>query len=195
MNVYDFDKTICKKDSAVEFFKHCLYKYPKISSILPKLATSYINQKRHKISRTTLKTNLYQYLKYVPNIEAEVKEFWDSNMHLIQPWYLQQKRKDDLIISASPEFLIQEICNRLDVAWLASPLNTETLIYDGLNNWGSEKVRRFYEAYPEGYIEKFYSDHLSDSPLAKLAMEAYLVEGEKISPWPIKHLVEDKKYE
>ncbi len=195
MNVYDFDKTICSKDSAVEFFKHCLKKYPKIITILPNLASHYIQQKRNKISRATLKTSLYQYLKYVDDIEQEAKIFWDENMHLIQPWYLNQKRKDDLIASASPEFLIKEICQRLEVNWLASPLNLETLSYDGINNWGSEKVRRFYEAYPDGYIEKFYSDHLSDSPLAKIAMEAYLVEGDKIKPWPIKDLVEDKYYQ
>lgn len=195
MNVYDFDKTISKKDSAAEFFKHCLKKYPAITSILPKLAQAFVLQKQNKISRTEMKTVLYQYLKHVPDIEAEAKLFWDQNMDLIQPWYIAQQKKNDLIISASPNFLIKEICERLEVEWMASPLNIETFQYDGLNNWGSEKVRRFYERYPEGIIESFYSDHLSDSPLAKIAMKAYLVKGEQIQAWPIKHLVEDKHYE
>ena len=195
MNVYDFDKTISKKDSASEFFKHCLRKYPKVSSVLPELAKAYILQKQKKISRTEMKTVLYQYLKFVPDVRAEAKIFWDKNMDLIQPWYMKQQQKNDLIISASPDFLIAEVCQRLQVDWLASPLNIETLQYDGLNNWGSEKFLRFYEAYLDGLIESFYSDHLSDSPLAKIAMKAYLVKDDRITAWPIKYLVEDKHYE
>ena len=37
---------------------------------------------------------------------------------------------------------------------------------------------------PDGHIENFYSDSLSDSPLAKLADRAWLVKKGKLSPWP-----------
>ena len=54
----------------------------------------------------------------------------------------------------------------------------------GLNCHDEEKVRRFRLEVPEGHIENFYSDSLSDSPLAKLADRAWLVKKGKLSPWP-----------
>ena len=67
---------------------------------------------------------------------------------------------------------------------IASRVDPQTGKYDGLNCHGAEKVRRFREAFPDGVIERFYSDSLSDTPLARLASEAFLVSGEKLSPWP-----------
>ena len=39
----------------------------------------------------------------------------------------------------------------------------------GENNHGEEKVTRFYKEYPNVEIAEFYSDSLSDTPLARLA--------------------------
>ena len=38
--------------------------------------------------------------------------------------------------------------------------------------------------YPNTQIDKFYSDSLSDTPLAELARAAFLVKGSQILPWP-----------
>ena len=54
---------------------------------------------------------------------------------------------------------------------------------EGENCHGEEKVRRLREAYPEVEIREFYSDSLSDTPLAKLADKAYLVKGQELLPW------------
>jgi phosphoserine phosphatase len=42
-------------------------------------------------------------------------------------------------------------------------------------------VRRLKEAYPEVVIDRFYSDSRADTPLAKLAREAFLVKGNDLS--------------
>ena len=61
-------------------------------------------------------------------------------------------------------------------------LNTGKII--GENCYGEEKVKRFYQAgYNKDSIDEFYSDSLSDSPLADISKKAYIVIGEKLIPW------------
>ena len=55
--------------------------------------------------------------------------------------------------------------------------------YTGVNCHGKEKVKRFYEAFPNGKIDSFYSDSYSDSPLAEIADKAFMVDGDKIESW------------
>ncbi|MHB8097166.1 MAG: hypothetical protein ACYDEI_05910 [Erysipelotrichaceae bacterium] len=45
-------------------------------------------------------------------------------------------------------------------------------------------MRRFREIYPEAHVNSFYSDSLSDTPMALLADESFLVTPEGIIPWP-----------
>ena len=43
--------------------------------------------------------------------QALVEEFWDTHEKNIFPWYPgKQQREDDILISASPEFLLEPIC-------------------------------------------------------------------------------------
>ena len=37
--------------------------------------------------------------------------------------------------------------------------------------------------FPNGEIEKFYSDSYSDSPLAEISKEAFLVKGDELKKW------------
>lgn len=90
----------------------------------------------------------------------------------------------DLIISASPDFLILPICKRLNVRGIASKVNPQTGELLGPNCRGEEKVKRFNEVYPNETIDDFYSDSLSDLPLASIAHHAYLVKNQKICSWP-----------
>ena len=56
----------------------------------------------------------------------------------------------------------------------------------GENCHDSEKVRRFYEEYPGAHTEEFYSDSLTDSPMAEIADKAFMLDKHKLSPWPSK---------
>ena len=47
-----------------------------------------------------------------------------------------------------------------------------------------QKVKRFRALYPQGRVERFYSDSLSDSPMASLAEKAYLVTKGECVLWP-----------
>ena len=56
--------------------------------------------------------------------------------------------------------------------------------YRGPNCHGEEKVRRYQALYGQEGFE-FYSDSLSDAPMAQLACRAWMVRGDALSPWPL----------
>ena len=121
----------------------------------------------------------------MPDVREEVERFWLTHDKNLKDWYFAQKREDDLIISASPEFLLEPLMKRLELTMIASRVVAETGVYEGLNCHGEEKVRRMRELYPETEIDGFYSDSKSDTPLAKLARSAYFVTGDEISTFPL----------
>ncbi len=185
MNAYDFDKTIYSGDSTADFYKHCLKKYPAIWKTVPQMLFSFLLYKIYIYSLTQFKERMYRFLTCIPDIDSEVEEFWQTGEKKIKPYYLQQKREDDVVISASPEFLLEPICRRLGVGKLiASRVDKKTGVYDGLNCRDSEKVKRLYEWRSDAEIDEFYSDSLSDTPLAGEAQRAYIVgKGDRLIPW------------
>ena len=185
MNVYDFDKTIFYPDSSVSFFLYCLRKHPhavlRTGKDIVRYSLRYTNK---NVTTKELKEKLFAFLLFLPEPEKAVSEFWDTHFSGIGKWYLAQKRSDDLIVSASPEFLVGEAARRLGVSVLGTRMNIHTGQIEGENCHDVEKTKRFFEAYPDGKIESFYSDSLSDAPLARLARQAWLVNKETLSPWP-----------
>ena len=117
-------------------------------------------------------------------MDALVAEFWRKNAARVKSFYLEGRRPDDIVISASPEFLLRDICTELGVGLLiASRVDPQTGGYDGDNCHGEEKVRRLYEAAPDAAIGEFYSDSRSDEPMARIARRAFLVKGDRITDW------------
>lgn len=183
-NVYDFDRTIYQGDCTLDFYIFCLGKYPLIIKWWPKQCYAIFLYKIKRISKTQMKERFYNFLRDINNIEILVNEFWNKNIVKIMEWYLQQQKADDLIISASPEFLLRPICKKLGVRFLiASKVNDKNGNYIGENCYGQEKVNRFIKEYPNEKINDFYSDSYSDTPLAQLATRAYLVKNGRIYDW------------
>lgn len=187
MNVYDFDKTIYDGDSTADFYLFSLKRHKKILTLAPSLLGSVLNfYVFKKGTKTDFKQVMYRFLRYC-DIDRDIADFWEINKSKIKKYYMKQKKSDDVIISASPEFLLEPIIKKLDINTLmASRVDKRTGLYDGINCHGKEKVRRFYEVFPDGKIDEFYSDSYSDTPLAEIADKAYIVKGEKLSEWIFK---------
>ena len=181
MNVYDFDKTVFDGDSTAKFYRFCLCRRPSLIFRFPLPAALRYLIKRDAASKLAFKERFYRFLQKTDDIDGTVNEFWRGRA--LKGWYLEQKRADDVIISASPEFLLAPVCKKLGVTLLASRVDKRTGKYDGLNCHGEEKVRRFRERYGDAKIDEFYSDSRSDAPLARLAARAYLVKGDKRIKW------------
>lgn len=186
MNIYDFDKTIYGGDSTVDFFRFVLARHLRVLGCVPKILFTAIKYKCGKCTKKRFKEVFFCFLPKLSDVDAEVEEFWRLKSKKIMSWYLNIKRKDDIIISASPNFLLEPICKKLDVSLIATLMDKNTGEIIGENCKGEEKVRRLEERFGKPEIESFYSDSLSDLPLAKISDRAYLVKGKKISDWHIK---------
>ena len=63
-------------------------------------------------------------------------------------------------------------------------MNPYTGKITGKNCHDREKVRRFLEQYDRDSVEGFYSDSLTDTPMAELARNAFFVKDRQLLPWP-----------
>ncbi len=191
MYVYDFDNTIYNGDSSVDFYLFCLRRDPRILRAAPEQLSAFLRfytrkkDRRTPEEKTAFKECVYSYFPMVTDIDQTVSEFWDTHIEKIKIWYILQKKPDDLIISASPAFLVEPACRRLGIRrQLSSDVGRASGLYLGLNCHGAEKVRRFREAFGDARVDAFYSDSLSDTPMARLAGRAFLVKGNRRLPWP-----------
>lgn len=191
MNVYDFDETIYDGDSTRDFVLFLLKRQPSLLRHLPQQFAALTRYASGELSKTQFKESYYYMFKNVKGMDEKLQEFWARHIHRVKPFYHEQKRPDDLIISASPAFLLEPACARLGVTHLiASDVDATCGLYAGENCYGSEKVHRFLAAgYDPDAVESFYSDSCSDFPLAELAESAYIVRGDIIGPWekPVKY--------
>lgn len=185
MNGYDFDKTIYDGDCFIDFYFFCLLKFPYIAILLPLQLILILFS---FYSRKMIKQFFAIYLIFIPKKEKQVKKFWDKNVVKIKDWYINQKNKNDIVISASPYFLIIPICEILGIdKFIATNMNIMTGAIKGKNCFGVEKTKQFLLRYNSQCLESFYSDSRSDFPMMRLAKNAFYVCGNKI-----KHLRRDE---
>ena len=186
MNVYDWDKTIYQKDSTEQFYLFCFRKHPiKMLKCLPENIKGFVLYFLKKIDVTEMKRHLYVFLNNLDDVDALVKQFWDENIIYINDWYLNNHKDDDIVISASPYFLVKEGCSRLKINTLiASEVNKNTGEILSLNCNRNQKVVRFVQqGYSTKDIDQFYSDSYSDVYLARLAKQPFLVVKGKVKVW------------
>lgn len=186
MNVYDFDKTIYKYDSSVKFFLFSIKHKPAILLSLPYKMVCFFLYKIGVIPKVRFKEIFFSFLKIIKNHDDLVKKFWDEEDRNINLWYKNQKSDNDIIISASPYFLVKEMCGRLGIKnIIATEVDINTGSFNSENCYGEEKVRRLYEKFPDITIDEFYSDSNSDIFLAKKAKKAYKIVNSEIKEWSI----------
>ena len=126
MNVYDFDGTIFPGDCALGFAFWCTKRHPKLwFTYFPRAIGGLIQHLRGKMPNFRLQSATFGYLTQVDDFDEQIELFWDKNEGKIAPWYLAQKRSDDLIISASPDCIIAPIANRLGVKHVATEYDRE----------------------------------------------------------------------
>ena len=189
MNVYDWDRTIYRKDTTAAFYLWCLRRYPRIARRWPALIAALVRWRTGRCDKTAFKQVLLSFLSDVPDPQREIERFWDREiLKNIHSWFLsQQAVEDDLVITASPRCFVEPACRRIGIKNLiGSPVDIATGRYHGVNCDGKNKVSAFDEAYPGVVPEAFYSDSLNDAPMARLARKAYRVKGERVRAWPDK---------
>lgn len=186
MNVYDFDKTIFPGDCSIGFCLWCMKRHPKMFfTFFPKAVKNLILRKLGKMPEYLMQRKFFSYLTLIDDFDEQIERYWDKNEKKISPWYLAQKRPDDLIISASPTCIIEPIANRLGVNFMATDYDREFGVLLNNHMYAKEKAQYMIDnGFP--LIENFYSDSLADTPLALCAEKAHLVikNASTVVDWP-----------
>ena len=182
INLFDFDETIYDGDSTVDFFKFIFKKKPITILWLFVMLLFVILYGLKIINKTKMKETFYKIFTFVEINDELLDEFWKSHDYKIKKFYIDRKHDKDIIISASPEFLLRPICNKLGVMdMIASKVDPKTGKYDGINCHDVEKVRRLNEKYKDYEVLESFSDSLkSDRPILELAKDAYLVKKDDL---------------
>lgn len=161
IDIYDFDKTIVPFDSGSLFVGYCLLHYPWCILWMPVVVAGLLLMVLKVITFTQFKQTCFMFLPMIPK-EKAVKGFWDRHEKQVHPWFKKRSRFS-VVISASPDFLLDEIDRRLGFDRLiCTRHNPKTGSIIGENCRGEEKVKRLYEEFENEEIEvvDVYSDSL-----------------------------------
>ena len=183
INIYDFDKTIYDGDSSIDFYKFCLKKKKTlIIRVFPFLFHFFLHR-LSLISKEKLKSSFFSFLTKFDDIDILVDDFWLKNTGKIKEFYLNKDHSKDVIITASPEFLIKPVADKLNVKCLiGSVVDKKTGAFLSKNCKGIEKVNRLYDKFNKDIkVINVYSDSYSDTPIFDLGKNNYLVRGEDIT--------------
>lgn len=182
MNIYDFDGTIYDGDSSVDFLIYCLRKNKKAYKFLPGVLGSFGLYMLKLITKQQFKSRFFGFVKQFDDIALEAELFWQDNQARIKQFYLENRKDDDIVVSASPEFLLDPISKRLQFSLIATKVDKKSGKLLSENCYGKEKVKRLND---NGIYscDEFFSDSLSDYPVSRLAKKPYVVKKEQIVKW------------
>lgn len=185
MNVYDFDNTIYNGESVLHFFFFYIKKTPYLIKYIPKVFFALFKYKAGKITVEQALEKyapfVEEYFKKIPDIEADSVDFWNSHMKNIKPFYKELQKEDDVIVTASPEITMKEICRRLGIKHCVGSIIDEKSGRITRLCLRSRKIPAFLSAFPAAHIDNFYTDSpKNDAKLIELADNAYKVSGNKI---------------
>lgn len=183
INAYDFDETIYDGDSSVDFYLYCLKRKPSIIIMAPIQIYGALLYFLKIKNKDFMKERIFSFLKMIKNIDEYIEDFWIKHKKNIKEWYLKQKKKTDVIISASPEFLLKPLEKELGVERIiATKVNKYTGKFESRNCHDYQKIKRYEaEMRRKNDIKRFYSDSIkSDKAMFEYAEKAYLVKKNKI---------------
>lgn len=183
IDLYDFDKTIVPFDSALKYWGFCMAHCPWTLVLFPFQFAWGMMMLTHIISTETCKKYCFWYIRMIDNPKV-VKKFWDKYECKVAEWFKPENRKRPCcIVSASPDFLIEEIAKRLNVEYcITSKHDPKGGLLIGKVCKKAEKVRRFKELLPDAEVVNVYSDNLkSDKYIFALGEKQYLVKKGEIT--------------
>ncbi|WP_270562967.1 HAD-IB family hydrolase [Clostridium beijerinckii] len=197
--IFDIDYTITKKETLMELFKYVIKKDKKNLRFLPRAIYCGIMYAIGIYDERKVKET---FLRFIDGIREEelaelVKEFYDERLkNILYDDALKMMKKlknegyDIYLISASPEFYVNEFYNIKEVDKVIGTkfgFENGTFVRKmvGNNCKGEEKVRRLKEILKDEKIEVdfkqsyMFSDSLSDKPLLDLVGKPYLINYKK----------------
>lgn len=184
MNAFDFDNTLYFGESSVDFVLYLCKRNKKILLWIPKILSGLVRYKMCLISKAEIEKKINAFLASVltgkEEIELYVKEFWEKFDSHLNRELLKKVSKDDVIITASPSFILDGIKSKLITSNLICSefdFDTKSVLFF---NFGENKVLKFREIYGDAEIDSFYTDSYNDKAFMKVSNEVYLVRKNRI---------------
>ncbi|MBQ7227269.1 MAG: haloacid dehalogenase-like hydrolase [Clostridia bacterium] len=177
MRAFDFDQTIYKGYSYRDFCFFVTARKPWLALYLPVIIIIALMKLCRLISmKHTVEIILFPYLRF-KNIDKYIVKFWDKKEKRIQQWYKDVHHEDDLIISASPKFFLEEICRRLGVKHLiATEIDRKTGKVVDPYCYRDGKWKRFKATFgEEAELDEYYTDTLRDEFMLNKAKKGFFV--------------------
>lgn len=185
MNLYDFDDTIYDGDTTKDIILYSLKKYPsKVIKSLLKAKKLYSQYKKGQIKFKFVKEAALSFLFDIDNLNDYITKFVLSHMDRIKPYYLKQRRTDDIVISASYELWIVPFCHRLGIKNVIATRVDDYGKIIGENCKGMEKINRLRATMPNVKIDYAFSDDIkNDLPMLQYAKKGFIIKGNNILPF------------
>ncbi|WP_068268121.1 HAD family hydrolase [Caviibacter abscessus] len=186
--IYDFDKTIYNGETSIDFMIFFLKKKPIL--IFKFLFFSFLIL--FNLNSLTKTKNLFFKVLKNYNLKEDIKEFWEKNKNKFFSYFKDEIEKNKkeadilILISASPDFLLQDIYKDLGFDILiATKYEKYTMISKNCKN--QEKLNRL-KLLGDFDVIAFYSDSISDKPLYDIAKRKYTInkKGEVLEGLPNK---------
>ena len=182
MNIYDFDNTIYNGNTNVDLILYSLVRHPfKVSKSLILTLPLFIGYKLKKVTFIKLKETMLSFLFKINNLDEYLDCFVDKKMKNIKKWYLDNKKDNDTVMSASCEIWIIKFCNKLNIKNVISTKTDKNGKIIGKNCKSEEKIRRFKEMFNDIRVDNAYSDSIKeDKPMFDIAKHAYIVKKNEL---------------
>lgn len=183
MNIFDFDNTLYDGESSFDFFFFCLRDDKKLAVYIPMMLADLALYKMRLIRVNRLYSDAeklcLELTKREGQLEEKVRAFWEISAKKLKPEICALVRPEDVIITGSPQFLINGILGRLNTKNLiASQMDIHSGKVEFLC-FRDEKIVQLRKRFGGG-ADCFYTDSLNDSPMIACAKEAYLVKGTSV---------------
>ena len=179
MKVFDFDNTLYRGESAVDFALFLIRSNRKVILWLPKLFWNLLKYKLCLVRREQMEASINSFLRSCISDPEELLRltgrFWKTRRHRLDAGIIGKIRPEDAIITASPDFLLRPIQQQLGTSHLICSevdLVRQKVIY---LNFGDRKVRRYREKYGDAEVDAFYTDSYNDRAMMEIAKKVYLV--------------------
>lgn len=186
VNVYDFDNTIYRGESTLDYYFFCVKHHPRLIRFVFVVVYELIRYKMCLVSEDELMSLCEKYvcsfLNDCPDSLVLAEKFWDKNIKKIKPFYYALHHENDVIISASFGFMLRPIMKKLGVKeLLCSEVDLESGKIERL--CFRRNKRLLFESAYKDKIENFYTDSLNDVPLMQMSKNAFLVKGDTVKRW------------
>lgn len=184
MNLFDFDNTIYDGESTVDFFFFCLKKKKSLIKYIPLILYNAFLYKIKVLSIEKLYLSVSKmsavFLSNKNNVDIFVEEFWEKNKVKLKKEIISLISNKDIIITASPDFLIKGVLKFIPTNNVISSIfNIDTGNFDFICFKG-KKVEALKEKFPDIIIDNFFTDSLNDLPLINISKKSYLIKNKKI---------------